>query len=349
MKRKKVEDEISKKGTKGKKPTPFQQKLQTKKKVVDPVVNKKKVVETAKAIKKGRVKPKTKKNKPNRRPPEKAIAPIKNEQVEDLIGENKVERAYSGGAHELYLQKRRSRVTELYLEGRSQRDIALALGVSVTLVSQDLKAVRDEWLAMRVKDMDAVKAEELARIDHLEAVAWTAWRSSCLDEKVSRNRVRYAEQETKNPKGGRRKAGRNYNIENELPGDDEAETRTVEKTIDTMLRNRSGDPKFLEQIAWCIQTRLKITGLLNQNKDGQGGHTVVINLGSMVADQKNPSLPVVTEAKVLDHRPEQKPDFEFDDPIEARLRQVEAQGGIMRKEDYDAGKGGMPEHDYEPI
>lgn len=72
----------------------------------------------------------------------------------------------------------RARVAEMYLAGRYQSEIAQELGLSQQQISYDLQAVRREWQASAVRNFDEAKAQELAKIDHLERTYWQAWQQS---------------------------------------------------------------------------------------------------------------------------------------------------------------------------
>src|SRR5262245_46932315 len=73
---------------------------------------------------------------------------------------------------------RRRKVAALYLQGRTIYEIGPELGVSVSTVSRDPEAVRNEWLAPAAADFNQRKAEELQRLDLLESEAWGAWERS---------------------------------------------------------------------------------------------------------------------------------------------------------------------------
>lgn len=75
--------------------------------------------------------------------------------------------------------ERRERVATLYLQGKTQWDIARLVKVSQGTVSNDLAAIREGWLASTLHDFDAKAAEELAKVGQLEATAWEAWQRSC--------------------------------------------------------------------------------------------------------------------------------------------------------------------------
>jgi hypothetical protein len=81
-------------------------------------------------------------------------------------------------SEELALQQRRKQVAEMYLRGQTQWQIAHQMGVNQAQISRDLKVIRREWLNSAVQDFDARKAQELAKIDAVEAEAWTAWKRS---------------------------------------------------------------------------------------------------------------------------------------------------------------------------
>jgi hypothetical protein len=86
--------------------------------------------------------------------------------------------AKAGGktaAELLAIEQRRARVAEAYLRGQYQHDIALREGVSQSTVSLDLKAIQAQWKASSIRNLDAHKAQELARIDQLERTYWEAW------------------------------------------------------------------------------------------------------------------------------------------------------------------------------
>jgi hypothetical protein len=85
--------------------------------------------------------------------------------------------------------------------------------------------------------LDEHKARQLARIDHLERVAWEAWERSCEDaETTSAKRVQ----------------GRTTKEGEPLP--DLCTSARVTK-------GQAGDPRHLERVAWCIEQRCKVLGL----------------------------------------------------------------------------------------
>jgi hypothetical protein len=129
----------------------------------------------------------------------------------------------------LQVQQRRTTVARLYLQQRTQAEIAGAVGVNQGTVSRDLKAIQAEWQRHRLDDFAQAQLRELARIDQVEREYWEAWERSC------HNWEQTHQEKTTAPAGDRLKAG----------------TRT---------EVRDGNPKFLRGVERCIELRCKITG-----------------------------------------------------------------------------------------
>jgi hypothetical protein len=77
------------------------------------------------------------------------------------------------------LMERRQEVARLYVVGRTQWDIAHHLGVSQATVSGDLDKIRKQWLDSTLRDFNTRVAEELAKLDAIEAAAWEGYARSC--------------------------------------------------------------------------------------------------------------------------------------------------------------------------
>jgi hypothetical protein len=78
----------------------------------------------------------------------------------------------------LELIRRRQQIAELYLQSWTQVAIAGRLGISQSIVSDDLKRIRQEWRASTIRDFDLAQIEELQKIDRIEREAWSAWAQS---------------------------------------------------------------------------------------------------------------------------------------------------------------------------
>lgn len=126
------------------------------------------------------------------------------------------------------------RITQdMYLRGKTQADIADALGVTQQQISYDLKAIQQQWREDTTIDLDEAKQRELARIDLLEREYWDAWERSCDEFKVKTIRA----------KGANAEDAKN----------------SAEQTMRTEPRN--GDPRFLAGVQWCISERSKLLGI----------------------------------------------------------------------------------------
>jgi len=121
-----------------------------------------------------------------------------------------------------------ARITELYLRGKYQSEIAKILGLSQGMISQDLKVIQRRWRESTTLNLDEAKAKELARLDALEREFWSAWEAS----KTERTKAR----QEKNVTGTTVKA-------------------SMEK------EQRDGNPAFLQGVLTCIDRRCKLLGL----------------------------------------------------------------------------------------
>ena len=119
-------------------------------------------------------------------------------------------------------------IAERYLRGDYQADIARDLGVSQQQVSYDLKAIRAAWLTAAVRDFDAARAQELAKIDAVEREYWEAWERSKKDKETTLHDVDGAKQIKK---------------------------ATIRR------EGQSGNPAYLVGILTCIERRCSILGL----------------------------------------------------------------------------------------
>jgi hypothetical protein len=174
---------------------------------------------------------------------------------------------------------RRKKVAELYLNNVTQPEIAEIVGCGVATVFNDLKWLREQWLAKMSRDFAERKSEELAKIDRMEMEAWNAWEKSKLNkEKVYNSHER----------GRVSKRGR------PLP--------PVIKVVKT-VEGQTGDPRYLERIQWCIEMRLKLMGALA--KDDGSDKFVVIDWQSLFNGRAmhQASQPVLQEATPQPEQP----------------------------------------------
>ena len=132
----------------------------------------------------------------------------------------------------------RETIAREYLKGRYQHDIAVTLGISLATVKRDLAKIRRLWLESSLRDFDALKAEQLAKIDTVEAEAWAMWSRSC--ERL----VRTSTQEVE----ATRYPGLNKRTDDEMG---------------------TGDPRYLQIALQCVERRSKLLGLVAPEKVSQ--------------------------------------------------------------------------------
>ena len=126
-------------------------------------------------------------------------------------------------------EQRRETIAGLYLRGAYQSAIARQVGVSQQQVSYDLNVIRKQWLASTLRDFDAAKALELAKIDEAERAYWAGWERSCQQREVTL---------TKRTTG-------------QAPRDEASIRRETPV----------GDPRFLDGVMRCIAQRCDLLGL----------------------------------------------------------------------------------------
>ena len=137
----------------------------------------------------------------------------------------------------------RRRISDLYLQGVLQIDIADELDISSATVSRDLTHLYKEWQQSSLVDIDEAKSQELARVDRLEREYWIAWVHSCEDAETIRQ------------EGVKNEAG----------------TVKPDKIVKT-AKGQAGDPRFLVGVQWCINKRCEILGIDAPKKYEQSGN-----------------------------------------------------------------------------
>jgi len=162
------------------------------------------------------------------------------------------------------IDRDRREIADLYLKGHTQAEIAAyinadknrAYTLSRQMISYDLIALRKLWLKSSLIDIDEMKANELAKIDHLELEYWDAWKRSQDDA-------------------------------------EEIKELLVEDIgiipVERKLKGQAGDPRFLQGVQWCIERRCKILGVDAPSKaeiTGKGGGPIETKDVSLTDEQR---------------------------------------------------------------
>lgn len=155
-------------------------------------------------------------------------------------------------------------IAQRYLRGDYQADIARDLGIAQGTVSKDLAAIRAAWLKSAVRDFDALKAQEIAKIDEIEREAWLAWERSKKDKEVS-----LTEQVD----------GDGALTVTEYP-DGRTVTSRVKRKARMTRTGQVGDSTYLNVVLSCIERRCKILGL-----DAPQKFNITINWDELTEEQ----------------------------------------------------------------
>jgi hypothetical protein len=131
-----------------------------------------------------------------------------------------------------------------YLRGEPQHVIAQRLGLSRQQISYDLQVIRDEWRQSAMRDFEAHKAEELAKLDLLEREYWLAWERS-------QQPLEHATHETVDDEISMPAGRRHQRVMRPR-----ARSRTA-----TRIEAQGGNAAFLSGIMNCIEQRCRILGL----------------------------------------------------------------------------------------
>ena len=146
---------------------------------------------------------------------------------------------------EATVAERHERVARLYLQGQTQRQIAKVVGVSQTQVCFDLQAIREEWRKSALMNFTERQAQELAKLERLEAEAWDAWERSKAEQLQT-----YAETEQTLPADGEPAAA-------PVP----RKPRTKRSKSSIRKTQSAGEDRFMEVILKCVERRCKMLGI----------------------------------------------------------------------------------------
>jgi len=129
-------------------------------------------------------------------------------------------------ARKLAIVQRRQKVADLFLQGWGQEAIGRELGISQPQVAGDLKKVSESWRQSAIRDFDAARDQELARLQRLEREAWSAWERS---QQPSQTAV----------------------------VDGQVGAQRAKRTV----KHQHGDARFLDVVLRCIEARRQLLGL----------------------------------------------------------------------------------------
>lgn len=120
-------------------------------------------------------------------------------------------------------------IANLYLQGQTQAQIGVKLKLSRQQIGYDIKEIIQEWRAEYIEDINEKITIELNKINLVESECWLAWEKS---KKVKKQITEF------------RDGYKNLNS-------------TITNKYDNLPNDR-----YMDKIKWCIETRLKLLGLL---------------------------------------------------------------------------------------
>lgn len=178
--------------------------------------------------------------------------------------------------------ERRKKVSELYLQGLAQWQIAEKVGVSQPMISVDLKVIRDAWLATAILNWDELKSKELAALDLQEEELWKAWFRSCGVEKVNTATI---ERELRAVEGEPdvevvKKKVKKALVSKMVP---------VRKSKKSVTKQLIGDPRYMAEIQKVREFRCRLLGFLKheEEKEKQGVNINIINWDEVAKSPPN--------------------------------------------------------------
>jgi hypothetical protein len=168
-----------------------------------------------------------------------------------------------------FSEKQLHEVARLYLSGKTQWEIAVQFKVNQATVSRHLAVIRERWKTQAKEVYEEKLLLELAKIDNLERIAMEAWVRSTEDaettKRVEEQAMRILEDDPPDPTASNgisprtRKGLRKLGTPTLVP---------VKVVTETSRKGQTGDERFLQRIAWCIEIRLRLMGALKSDKAG---------------------------------------------------------------------------------
>ncbi len=140
------------------------------------------------------------------------------------------------------LLHRRNLIAERYRDGMRLHEIAKEVSVSRQTVWSDLRWIHEQLLQGSLTDYRERLVRELQQLDWLESEATQAWEQSKLD--AQSHRVT---------------SEKRLDADKQLVGVEHVKTQATKK-------GQCGDPRFLSQIADCVNKRCKLFGLYAPEK-----------------------------------------------------------------------------------
>lgn len=152
----------------------------------------------------------------------------------------------------------------LLLKGWTFTQIAQFQERTPSHVAGDVKAIEKRWRESAVINFNEARQQQLSRIDLMEREAWAAWEGSKTPKTSTRHRKRQLPSISSQFMLDAEEAAERADGESR-PTIERVELEDSERTD-----YRDPDPRFLQQVAWCIQERNKMMSLYPDKDEGRG-------------------------------------------------------------------------------
>lgn len=178
------------------------------------------------------------------------------------------------------IAERQVEVARMYAMGFSQAEISVDIGLSTGQVCKDLAAIKARWVEMANVSMMEHRARQLDKIDWIERECQEQWEVSkqkAVATKVTTERVLQEVEVNGSIRGGKGSKGKKSRSNGEMKVGVKAPNMKlipVRKYVERSVKGQTGNVAFIQQIAWCIEMRLKIFGVLEEKK----GDVNILNL-----------------------------------------------------------------------
>lgn len=149
-----------------------------------------------------------------------------------------------------------NRAWDLRRKGYSQRRIAEELKVSQPTIFRSLQRTGKKYQVALMKDVSALKGQQIEQLEYIRDEALEAWRKSQTDYQEMTLRYQRVTEENADPAD----TLDDWRVPNEEAGEKKLEITT------TVTRAQVGDPRYLKTAMEASAEIRKITGIDNNNK-----------------------------------------------------------------------------------
>lgn len=145
----------------------------------------------------------------------------------------------------------------MVLQGKTQQEIANFLELDRSLISREIKAIRQEWKQSGLRDFDEERGQKLAELELVKAELWAAWDES-----------KTAQESTSIEKTGVTGTGRDNSA-------------LSPARIKHLIRKQTkpGDVSYMSGIVNCIKEQSKLLALYPE--ETTGGQSITLTDGQL--------------------------------------------------------------------